>query len=185
MKIPSPRVFPLCLLAAFAGCRESPKPAVGPEQGPPAVEVHQPSTASDKTGAAIVTDKAADLKWAREVAESYLHDAGSDDSSRANAGQAWTTTAFQERLKGVWGKRYLFTSWRIASESMAPDAQEVIFKGVLTARGRVSYSDAGNASVHTMSETPITFRLLVVKEAGSGRWRVDSMTCTAPEEEKK
>jgi hypothetical protein len=149
------------------------------------VEAHQSSSALDKSGASIATDKAADLKWAREVAESYLHDAGSDDSSRANAGQAWTTTAFQERLKGVWGKRYLFTSWKIASESIAPDAQEIIFKGVLTARGRVIYTDAGHGSVHAMSETPITFRLLVVKEAGLGRWRVDSMTCTAPDEEKK
>jgi len=119
------------------------------------------------------------------VAESYLHDAGSDDSSRASAGQAWTTTAFQERLKGVWGKRYLFSTWKIASESMAPEAQEVIFKGVLVARGRVTYTDSGNGSVHAMSETPMTFRLLVVKEASSGRWRVDSLTCTEPDQEKK
>jgi hypothetical protein len=185
MKISSPLVLALCLLAALAGCRESPKPVVGPEEGPAPVEVRQSAIASDKTGPSTVPDKAADLKWAREVAESYLHDAGSDESSRANAGQAWTTTAFQERLKGVWGKRYLFSTWKIVSESMAPDAQEVIFKGMLTARGRVTYTDSGNGSVHAMSETPMTFRLLVVKEAGSGRWRVDSLTCTEPEQEKK
>jgi hypothetical protein len=112
--------------------------------------------------------KAAELKWARQVAETFLHDviAGKWENAAASITAAYAKrdragtgiSTIMREVDGVtngYQPGQALTAWTISGEEIAPGDDEASFKGTLTGPGRRSG----------------TFSLRVVKE--SGKWRVD------------
>jgi hypothetical protein len=113
--------------------------------------------------------KAAELKWARDVAETFLHDVVGGKWAEAATS---TTAAYMRRDRSGTGSHSIMTTAdgisdgykpgtalgpaTISAEEIAPEADEASFKGKFNEPGRTG-----------------TFTLRVVKEKESGKWRVD------------
>jgi hypothetical protein len=148
------RVFILIALCLF--------PFVSPAQAP-------------AKPAAPSAEESGSLKWAREIAESYLK-AG----IYAPGSDAWTSAEFKKRLAAAAAPplTYTYKVWTITDGVAAPDASEIIFKGTVNATSRITFYGTGGSST-TAFEGSVSFTLRVAKEDG-GRWRVDAVQFDPP-----
>jgi hypothetical protein len=109
-----------------------------------------------------------DLKWAKEVAESFMESI----QARAYRGQkALTTRSFQEEnhaTENTWRLRQELTmvSWTITSQEIAPGGDECRFK--VNARMQDGEPDRERSG---------TFTLHLLRESESGKWRVSFCNC--------
>jgi hypothetical protein len=105
--------------------------------------------------------KAAELKWAKEVAADFLSAGARREYASA---EALLTAEFKKSLKegstsvsdrlsssAIWSAK----SWVVEKEEIAPDKDEALFRGKLK-------NDSGEAE----------FSVRIVKEGDGGKWRV-------------
>jgi hypothetical protein len=109
-----------------------------------------------------------ELKWAREVAESFMESI----QARAYRGQkALTTHSFQEEnrpTENTWRLRQELSlvSWTITAQEIAPGGDECRFK-----------INAKMQDVEPDRERTGTFTLHLVRETETGKWRVSFCNC--------
>ena len=117
---------------------------------------------------AVTQSRAQELKWAKEIVESFMESL----QARAYRGQkALTTRAFQEEnnaTENTWRLRQELTmvSWSITSQEIAPGGDECRFK--ISARMQDTEPDR---------ERTGTFTLHLLREGDSGKWRVSFCNC--------
>jgi hypothetical protein len=122
------------------------------------------------------TKKAAELKWAKEVATDFLNAGMQTNYASAEAlvapdfkkvlsdGQTSVTYLLSRAASGGGGQE----SWTIASEEIAPDKDEAFFRGTFKAK-----------------KSEAEFSLRVAKEKEGGKWRVCFFTAGAYKEPEK
>jgi hypothetical protein len=121
--------------------------------------------------------QAAELKWAREVASDFFK---ATAESPTDAAGLLSPELAKSVLADHVNETFLakicmhgYRDWKITSEEVSPNADEIIFCGVVKAPNNVKYPDAD-------------FKLRVAKEPETGRWSIRYMVVRErwPEEKK-
>ena len=135
--------------------------------------------------AAAETETNRDSQWARQLAESYLQAAGSNNADEPRV-MSWLSESFKKRFQIPGGidtwVYYRFKSYVISTQELGPTQDEAILKGTLEATERHKYERLGSAWRDTPEDFAgtVRFTLRLVKDKDNGRWRVDLIQFDLP-----
>jgi hypothetical protein len=96
----------------------------------------------------------------------------------ADAARAWMSTDFQQRMEKFSGTYFVFDTWSIDSVEQSPGGDEAIARGHGHATSKWIRSNGSGYGPGVDEE--VKFSILVSKEKGGDRWRVETIEYEEP-----